>query len=70
MTMTIFKMITIFIKREDLEEFKELAKANNVRHGPFHKTWKTLSQQVGYEIDIFDPGSIETFLRLKYTEVG
>ena len=63
-------MMTIFIKREDLNEFRELVKANSVRHGPFHKTWRTHAQQVGYEIDIFDPGSIETFLRLKYTEVG
>lgn len=63
-------MMTIFIKREDLDEFRELVKANSVRHGPFYKTWRTHSQQVGYEINIVDPGSIETFLRLKYTEVG
>lgn len=62
--------MTIFIKREDLNEFRELVNANSVRHGPFHKTQRTHAQQVGYEIAIFDPGAIETFLRLKYTEVG
>lgn len=65
-------MMTIFIKYNELEEFKQTVKDNNIRHGPFRKRHRwpdslTPGQAVGYNIDILDAGPAETYLRLKYT---
>lgn len=56
-------MMTITIKHEELHEFQKIVKDNNIRHGPFHKSWQ------GYTIDILDPGPVETYFRLKYANL-
>ena len=55
--------MTILIKHNELREFQQIIKENNIRHGPFHKDYK------GYTIDILEAGITETYLRLKYAEI-
>ena len=52
--------MTIHIKWEDLPEFRQIIKDNNVRHGPFRRDWH------GYTVDILEAGPVETYFRLKY----
>lgn len=72
MKMRIIEMtMTIFIKFNELREFQQIIKDNNIRHGPFRKRHRwpdsaTPGLAVGYEIDILDPGPAETYFRLKY----
>ena len=56
-------MMTITIKPEELHEFQRIVKDNNIRHGPFRKSWQ------GYTIDILKPGLTETYFRLKYANL-
>ena len=56
--------MTIFIKTDDLQEFRQIVKNNNVRHGPFRL--RMLQNKLGYYVDILDPGPMETFLTLKF----
>lgn len=59
--------MTIFIDYTELRQFEKIVKENKVRHGPFRKTTRlTNGGQVGYEIDILDPGPIETYFKLKF----
>lgn len=66
--------MTIHIKREELEEFKQIVKDNNIKHGPFRKQHIfpnsiTPGRTVGYDIDILEPGPTETYFRLKYANL-
>ena len=56
-------MMTITIKHNELREFQQIIKDNNVKHGPFHKSSR------GYTIDIIEPGPTETYFRLKYADI-
>lgn len=57
-------MMTITIKHNELREFQQIIKDNNVKHGPFHKSSR------GYTIDIIEPGITETYFRLKYADLA
>lgn len=64
-------MMTIFIKSEQLHEFRNEIKSMNVKHGPFRKRHRwpdslTPGMAVGYDIDILDAGIYDTFFTLKY----
>lgn len=59
-------MMTIFINYDDIHEFKQIIKDNNVQHGPFRIQYSNSTNKLGYYIDILDFGHIETYLRLKY----
>lgn len=61
---TIEKMMTIFIKYNELREFQQIVKDNKIKHGPFRKDYR------GYTIDILEPGPTETYFRLKYSELA
>jgi len=56
-------MMTITIKHNELREFQQIIKDNNIKHGPFHKSSR------GYTIDIIEPGPTETYFRLKYADI-
>jgi hypothetical protein len=56
-------IMKICIKHNELREFQQIIKDNNIRHGPFHKDYK------GYTIDILEAGITETYLRLKYVDL-
>lgn len=63
----------IFIRNDELPEFKQLVKDNKVRHGPFRRHYSHIGQgkfYEGYCIEILEPGPTETYLRLKYGEVA
>jgi hypothetical protein len=64
-------MMKISLNHTNIKEFQQFAKENKVKYDPFiRKTWRTFDQHITYEIDIIDPGAIETFLRLKYTSIS
>ena len=48
---------------EERKLIQKIVKDNNIRHGPFHKSWR------GYTVDILDPGPTETYFRLKYADL-
>ena len=52
--------MTICVKHEELREFQQIVRDNNIKHGPFRKDWR------GYTVDILEPGPTETYFRLKY----
>lgn len=56
-------MMTIFIKHEEMKEFQQIIKDNNIRHGPFRRYFG------GYNIDILEAGPTETYFRLKYADL-
>lgn len=53
---------TIFVKRADMPDFKEMISHYGVRHGPFHKT------SDGYTIEILDPKNAVSYFILKYSD--
>ena len=64
-------MMTIFIKDNEIQEFKKILKDFKVRHGPFRKHYNHIGHgrfHQGYQIDILDPGPIKTYLRLKFSD--
>lgn len=67
------KMMTIFIKNNELQEFRQIIKDNKIRHGPFRRHYSHAGSgqfYEGYQIDILDPGPTETYFRLKYAEIA
>jgi len=64
-------MMTITIKHNELREFQQIIKDNNVKHGPFRKSRSYHNGgNIGYTIDILEPGPTETYFRLKYAELA